>query len=482
MLSVFTIKKIRHIILTILSVLCTIGATAGPDDVPPTATITKTPNPNTLAEGALWAPTQVTVTGTAPLRYAWKRNGVLLPNDTTNAINRVFVSLSDAGTYTCLVSNAAGSVESNGYVLNVTAATGVPVPTALTNKSFTEGTNNSLTISFSGTNPKASAWQWYKNGQPIPGTDGNEQSGNSSCSYNLNNISLSAAGNYYCVLKNSKGTTITNTMTLTVTATTLPPSLGLNGNPADNILYVGDKLLLSANLSNASAIKWQKNGVDIPNSNTIPFVINSLSLADSGYYACVGSNSTGNSFTTAAAKVTVLPAAPPAISINLPDSFVVDEAGSFSIGILVAGTVTYQWQKDGVNIPTSGASANSSAQTPKLSIVQPLTMADAGYYVCRVSNNFGTTISNACKIIVVQQPIPLFVMQSTYGAGAGKIRIFLKGAGAEMYTNFFIDKIPVTVSSDGRYYMPLSLPKGAHEIKAATADGKSEIVKLVTIR
>jgi hypothetical protein len=73
-------------------------------------------------------------------------------------------------------------------------------------------------------------------------------------------------------------------------------------------------------------------------------------------------------------------------------------------------------------------------------------------------------------------------LASSYFAGSSRARIFMKGAGADAFTVFYIDRVAVIPATDGKYYFPFSLSKGAHEVKATTADGKSEVVKTVTIK
>ena len=61
----------------------------------------------------------VVATGTTPLSYQWQKDGVDIAD--TNASNYTLnsVAAGDAATYRVIVTNAAGSVTSNGAVLTV---------------------------------------------------------------------------------------------------------------------------------------------------------------------------------------------------------------------------------------------------------------------------------------------------------------------------------------------------------------------------
>jgi hypothetical protein len=61
----------------------------------------------------------VSATGTAPLSYIWRFNGTNLPGGTQNVLSLTNVQSADAGSYSALVSNIAGSVTSTDAVLTV---------------------------------------------------------------------------------------------------------------------------------------------------------------------------------------------------------------------------------------------------------------------------------------------------------------------------------------------------------------------------
>lgn len=61
----------------------------------------------------------VTASGTAPLGYRWRKAGSGISGATTSSYSIESVSLDDAGSYDCVVSNACGSATSSAATLNV---------------------------------------------------------------------------------------------------------------------------------------------------------------------------------------------------------------------------------------------------------------------------------------------------------------------------------------------------------------------------
>ena len=63
----------------------------------------------------------VTASGTAPLQYQWTKNGANVGTNATT-FSLATTATTDAGSYTVIVSNTAGSVTSNAALLTVNAA------------------------------------------------------------------------------------------------------------------------------------------------------------------------------------------------------------------------------------------------------------------------------------------------------------------------------------------------------------------------
>ena len=68
----------------------------------------------------------VAATGTAPLTYQWRRNGINIPGAITNTYSIGYVQTNHAGSYTVLVTNSIASVTSNPAFLTVLPAPSAP--------------------------------------------------------------------------------------------------------------------------------------------------------------------------------------------------------------------------------------------------------------------------------------------------------------------------------------------------------------------
>jgi Right handed beta helix region len=171
-------------------------------------TITTQPTNQSVTAGQA-ASFLVAATGTAPLAYQWRRNGVAISGATSPTYVTPAASTSDNGAqFSVLVSNSAGSVTSNNAILTVNAAGVAPtITTQPTNQSVTAGQTASFFVAATGTAPLA--YQWRRNGVAI--------SGATSPTYVTPAASTSDNGAQFSVLvSNSAGSVTSNAAILTV--------------------------------------------------------------------------------------------------------------------------------------------------------------------------------------------------------------------------------------------------------------------------
>lgn len=126
--------------------------------------ITDQPDNVTVAVGQT-ASFSVSATGTAPLSFQWRKDGVNITGATSSTYTKTNVQLADSGLYRVLVSNSAGSVLSSEAKLTVT--TNQPPTATIVSPAAGLTYKGGDTISFSGTasDPEqgtlpASAFAW----------------------------------------------------------------------------------------------------------------------------------------------------------------------------------------------------------------------------------------------------------------------------------------------------------------------------------
>ena len=135
----------------------------------------------------------VTATG-ALLTYQWQKNGVSIAGATASILAlTTSAQLTDAGSYTVVVSNSVGSVTSDPAVLTV-----MPNPTINSPRNvLSPGQALNLSVTPAGTGPFS--YQWKKNGIPLTGATG--------ASFSLTNVGYSDAGWYTVEVTDGTGFT-----------------------------------------------------------------------------------------------------------------------------------------------------------------------------------------------------------------------------------------------------------------------------------
>lgn len=109
---------------------------------------------------------QVSATGTPPLRYQWRKNAVSIPGATQASLSFTNIQATDAGAYSVVVSNDAGSVTSADAVIVIE----LTLPTFTTQPVDTwVGTGSPATFFAAAAGSPPMQYQWLKNGAELPG-------------------------------------------------------------------------------------------------------------------------------------------------------------------------------------------------------------------------------------------------------------------------------------------------------------------------
>jgi len=151
--------------------------------------------------------------GSDPLSYQWFYNtNTPVTNATDSILTITNVQATDAGSYSVVINNGAGTTNSSYAFLTVNTSPVAPVfntePVSLV---VLAGSPASFTAVAGGTAPIS--YQWSKDGTPIPGA--------TSVTLNLTNVQTADNGSYTLTATNSIGSVTSSPAQLTVTTATL---------------------------------------------------------------------------------------------------------------------------------------------------------------------------------------------------------------------------------------------------------------------
>lgn len=184
------------------------------DYTPAIPVITLQPEPENLLVQVGGEVSYVVTAEGRQLSYQWMKNGAPFTGNSTATSSTLTLSnlqLTDAGSYTCVVSNSTGNVTSSAVVLYVTVDS-VPPPPVITiqpgqpgNTIVVLGQPAALSVTATGDNL---TYRWFKNNVLI--------SGAVSSTLTFPNATLNDAGVYKVIVSNLSGSATSTPATLTV--------------------------------------------------------------------------------------------------------------------------------------------------------------------------------------------------------------------------------------------------------------------------
>ena len=323
----------------------------------------------------------VTASGTAPLSYQWRKGGISVAGATNACFTIAAAQTGDAGSYDCVVSNAAGSVTSSAAVLAVGSAPAItthPVSQAVPLTSVV-----GFTVTATGTAPLT--YQWRKNGVNFTGAV--------TASHVMNNLQAADAASYDVVVSNPYGSATSSAASLTLT-----PPVWFNLHPSSQTVYAG----ASASFTSAAAgyntsvtYQWRKDGVVITGATSASLSFSTIAPANAGSYDVIATSYAGSA--TSNAAVLTVSAVGPTITTQ-PQGATLAVGGGTTLSVAAVGALpmTFQWRRNGLDLAgaTGSALLLSNAQTYQ-----------AGDYTALVSNAYGTALSAAARINVIPRVV-----------------------------------------------------------------------------
>ena len=243
-----------------------------------------------------------------------------------------------------VVSNTVSTVTSAAATLTVNPApVGPSITTSPTNRTVTAGQTATFTVVAAGTAPLS--YQWQKNGVNIAGA--------TAASYTTPVTTTSDSGSRFAVVVSNTVSTVTSTAaTLTVNPAPVGPSI--TTSPTNQTVTAGQTATFTVVAAGTAPLsyQWQKNGVNIAGATAASYATPVTTTSDSGSRFAVVVSNTVSTVTSTAATLTVNPApVGPSITTS-PTNQTVTAGQTATFTVVAAGTapLSYQWQKNGVNI------------------------------------------------------------------------------------------------------------------------------------
>jgi hypothetical protein len=425
----------------------------------------------------------VTASGSGPMTYQWQKNGTNIPGATSAFYSTPTLTEADSGTvFRCMISNNLGSITSSNALLTVTPL----VINALANGSFESGTTSwsfysngsgSFTQASSGSSGASSAQlsinaagtnvQLYQAPLTIePNTnyrltfDAYSSSGhdldvslNQHVSpyknYGLNSyrFDLSTSWKSFSIDFTTSGfaSTVTDgrlmfwlapyatagdqyhvdNVVLARVIDLAPPVVSpqVTVQPLPQTVMAGQTATFSVGATGTTPMsyQWQKNGVDIPGGTGITYMTPATASTDSGaLYQCRVTNA-GGSATSTTALLTVITPRPAKVSVQ-PRDTTVQEGHTVNFTVVATGDapLTFQWQKNSIDIPGAVATSYSLAMAAR---------TDSGStFRCIVSNNAGKDTSRAALLKVLGIPPTVLMGPLPQTVTAGQTAAFAVSA------------------------------------------------------
>ncbi len=326
----------------------------------------------------------VTATGSAPLTYFWHRGATLLAAGTNATYAIASAQAADAGSYSVIVSNAAGTATSSNATLAVNLLPAITAQPA--NQNVNEGQSATFNVTATGTGPLT--YFWHKGANLV--------ASGASPSFNVPAAQIADVGNYSVIVSNVAGTITSSNAALAVNLPATPPNI--TGSPADQTVTEGQTATFNVTATGTAPLTyyWRK-GTNVFLVNGSPALsLPAVQFADAGAYSVIVSNAAGT-MTSSDATLTVN-AAPIAPAITQqPTNRIVNQGQSATFTATATGTapLTYFWHHGAALVATDSTAAFTVVNARE---------TDAGVYSVIVSNAAGQLTSSNATLTVNLPP------------------------------------------------------------------------------
>lgn len=272
----------------------------------------------------------VSVTGSEPISYQWRKNYGGLSDDaringaTSNVLTITCIQTADIGNYDVIVSSPFGLVSTPLVSFSIVYPPTISAEPV--SQTVPAGTNVTFSVTAGGTAPLA--YQWRFNSVDLLAK--------TNSSLTLTNVQAANVGDYAAVVSNAAGMITSAAATLTVLATA--PTI--TSQPVSRVVSVGQNasFTVSAQGSEPMTCQWRRDGTNLPGANGFVLNLANVNSSFNGTYRAAVSNAHGYAV-SAAATLTVSPVwVWPTNNIQISGSLAVP-ATATNVMAITAGTV-----------------------------------------------------------------------------------------------------------------------------------------------
>jgi hypothetical protein len=309
--------------------------------------------------------------GALPITYQWRKDGSPIGGANSDTYSIDPVTVSDEGSYDCVVTTACGSTASNAATLEFKILTEITLQPS--GGEVCEGSDVMLSVEAIGSG--VLVYQWRKDGGVLAGATGP--------SFLIADADPSDAGSYDCAVTGECNAVVSSAAVIVVKSA---PVITLD--PISTEVCVDSTLSLSVEATGSLlTYQWRLDGVPLSGETGPTLTVPSITLADAGSYDCVV---TGECGAVASAVAVVSIAATPVID-DEPVGATLCPGASVTLTVVASGLepLVYQWRKDGSVL--AGATSSSFEITDFSASV-------AGSYDVVVTNPCGSVASVAVDV------------------------------------------------------------------------------------
>ncbi|MBQ4536691.1 MAG: immunoglobulin domain-containing protein [Lachnospiraceae bacterium] len=339
----------------------------------------------------------VEAVGTGTLKYQWYKGNTKLNGATSANLTLSDVELTDAGEYKVVVSDDNSSTHGSltGNVATITVQKSLKITTQPQGVSLWENEDGSLTVNAEGHGTLT--YQWYKGDTVLDGE--------TTATLTLNDVALTDAGDYKVIVSDANSG-IRGKLTSQVATVVVHESLKIKVQPQPITIVEGKDGSLSVTVVGTEPItyQWYKDGVALEGETSTTLSLSAITMADAGKYQVKVSDKRDDTIYSNEVAVVV----EEALEITRePEnlSLIEGENGELAVEAVGAGTLTYQWYKDGVAVEGAGGTTRAMIGGNQATFtISDAQLSDAGEYKVVISDGNsdenGTLTSRAVTVIV----------------------------------------------------------------------------------